>query len=60
MSVETSMNLKRLAVRSVVLMSLAAMLGGCCFFPFEHGRHGGYRGYSEAGPSHHEMERGRR
>lgn len=54
------MDLKRLAVRSVVLMSLAALLGGCCFFPFEHGRHDGYRGYSDNGPSHHEMERGRR
>ncbi|MBK7615484.1 MAG: hypothetical protein KA375_03640 [Vitreoscilla sp.] len=53
------MNLKRLAVRSVVLMSLAATLGGCCFVPFERGRHGGYRSYSESGPNHQEMARGR-
>jgi hypothetical protein len=53
------MNLKRIALRSVALLSLGALLGGCCFIPFER-HHGGYRGYSEAGPGHHEAYPGRR
>jgi hypothetical protein len=46
-----------MALRSVVLISLAALLGGCCLFPFEHERHGGYRSYSDNGPWQHDMDR---
>lgn len=54
------MNLKRWVVRSVVILSLGALLGGCCFIPFEHHRYAAYRGYSEGRLSHHEMDGDRR